>query len=376
MWVSPQSFSQEWLDEFLALDEGRAAWLGGVVFGPQVRVSLPELRKAVPAKYPIRDYPDITHSLRCQYPVPDWDVAYALTEGREVINPRPRDEAAIFHAFADQTIGFITYSEGCNDDVNKIIWSALGWDPAADVLDVLRDYARYLVGHARRATPTASPRALGPGAKLARAAPDQQLGRDDAPAVPHAGAAGRSPRVLANWRFQQALYRAYYDAYVRSRLIFETDLEEQAMARLRQASSIGSLAAMDQAEAILDRAVAAAGRRRPARAGLRAGRGVVPEHPHATERPALQGDRRGPRREPRHDRPGLEQPALAQAAVRRRSASSTTEPARLTRDRRDRRLDEPRARRVLRRSRQPAATAPPGPRLDLCGGPRLASTAR
>ncbi len=35
------------------------------------------------------------------------------------------------------------------------------------------------------------------------------------------------PHVLANWRFQQALYRAYYDAYVRSRLIYETDLEEQ-----------------------------------------------------------------------------------------------------------------------------------------------------
>ena len=100
----------------------------------------------MPAKYPIRDYPDITHSLRCQYPVPDWDVAYSLTEGREVINPRPRDQAAIFHAFADQTIGFITYSEGCNDDVNKIVWSALGWDPDADVLDVLRQYSRYFLG--------------------------------------------------------------------------------------------------------------------------------------------------------------------------------------------------------------------------------------
>ena len=146
MWVSPQSFNQAWLAEFLAILHSEPDWLGGVVYGPQVRISLPELRKVVPAKYPIRDYPDITHSLRCQYPVPDWDVAYSLTEGREVINPRPRDEAAIFHAFARQTIGFITYSEGCNDDVNKIVWSALGWDPEADVLEVLRQYSRYLVG--------------------------------------------------------------------------------------------------------------------------------------------------------------------------------------------------------------------------------------
>ena len=29
--------------------------------------------------------------------------------------------------FADA--GFLTYSEGCNDDVNKAVWSALGWDP-------------------------------------------------------------------------------------------------------------------------------------------------------------------------------------------------------------------------------------------------------
>ena len=73
-------------------------------------------------------------------------MAYSLTEGREVINPRPRDESAIFHAFADQTIGFITYSEGCNDDVNKIVWSALGWDPGAEILDVLRQYSRYYIG--------------------------------------------------------------------------------------------------------------------------------------------------------------------------------------------------------------------------------------
>ena len=28
--------------------------------------------------------------------MPDWDVAYAATEAREVINPRPVDEANIF----------------------------------------------------------------------------------------------------------------------------------------------------------------------------------------------------------------------------------------------------------------------------------------
>src|SRR6185437_5123936 len=110
------------------------------------RVSLPKLRKAVPERYPIRHYPDITHSRQCQYPVPNWDAAYAFTEARECINPRPRDEAAIFRLLQPYTIGFLTYSEGCNDDVNKFIWSGLGWDPQADVIDILREYAGYFIG--------------------------------------------------------------------------------------------------------------------------------------------------------------------------------------------------------------------------------------
>jgi hypothetical protein len=255
IWVSPQGFSREWLDEFLSLLKAEPDWLGGVVFGPQVRISLPELRKAVPAKYPIRDYPDITHSLRCQYGVPDWDVAYSLTEGREVINPRPRDESAIFHAFADQTVGFITYSEGCNDDVNKIVWSALGWDPGANVLEILRQYSRYLVGlHGRRHADDFAHGLFAleenwRGPLLTNGSVETTLSQFRAleRSVP--------PAVLANWRFQQALYRAYYDAYVRSRLLYETDLEARAINRLRLAPEIGSRAAMEEVRAILKRAV-------------------------------------------------------------------------------------------------------------------------
>ena len=146
LWVSPQGFNQEWLDQFLQiLKKEEPAWLTGVVHGPQVRISMAELRKAIPSRYPIRTYPDITHSQQCQFPVPDWDVAFSLTEGREVINPRPRGEEAIFRYYQPGSIGFITYSEGCNDDVNKMIWSGLGWDPKADVGELLRQYSRAFV---------------------------------------------------------------------------------------------------------------------------------------------------------------------------------------------------------------------------------------
>src|SRR5262249_55458652 len=126
MWMSPQSFDQKWMDEFFELVKKEPEWLGGIVYGPQVRIPLAELREKLPRRYPIRNYPDITHSQRCEYPVPNWDLALASTLGREPINPRPQDERYVFQASYRHTAGFITYSEGCNDDVNKTIWSALG----------------------------------------------------------------------------------------------------------------------------------------------------------------------------------------------------------------------------------------------------------
>src|SRR6185295_5649537 len=51
MWVSPQSFDQRWMDQFLGiLTNQQPGWLSGIVFGPQVRMSLPQLRASVPQK--------------------------------------------------------------------------------------------------------------------------------------------------------------------------------------------------------------------------------------------------------------------------------------------------------------------------------------
>jgi hypothetical protein len=252
MWVSAQSFNQQWLEQFYGILRGEPAWLSGVVYGPQVRVSLEQLRAAVPKRYPIRHYPDITHSRQCQYPVPDWDVAYAVTEGREVINPRPFGEAEIFRRTAPYTMGFLAYSEGCNDDANKIVWSALGWNPDAKVEHILREYGRYFIGERY-------------GESFARGL--MELERDwQGPLAVNMTVEGTlghfqeleraaTPPMLANWRFQQSLYRAYYDAYTRARLIYETELEHQAMNALRAAGEKGSGPAMSEAESILNHAV-------------------------------------------------------------------------------------------------------------------------
>jgi hypothetical protein len=253
MWISPQGFTQTWMDEFVGILVGESPdWLAGVVHGPWVHMTTAELRALIPDRYPIRHYPDITHCLNCQYPVPDWDVAYALTVGREPVNPRPLDQATIFRHAQPSTIGFLTYSEGCNDDVNKCLWSALGWDPDRKVIDILREYSRYFIGERYTDDFAQGLLALernwrGPlacNAGIYTTLQQFQAMEESA-----------SPRDLKNWRFQQALYRAYYDAYTRSRLLYETGLEEQAMDQLRQAPAKGSLVALAEAERILDLAV-------------------------------------------------------------------------------------------------------------------------
>jgi hypothetical protein len=213
---------------------------------------LPELRARVPAQYPIRRYPDITHSRHSQYPVPDWDLAYATTEGRETINPRPTQEAQIFHLYEKSAIGFSTYSEGVNDDVNKFVWSALGWNPDTPVVEILREFSRYFIGERYADSFAQGLLALernwvGPLAS--------NSGVDTTLQQFQAMERTAPPQVLENWRFQQALYRGYYDYYDRARLLYETSLENEALDHLREAPRTGSLLAMSEAEETLNRAL-------------------------------------------------------------------------------------------------------------------------
>ncbi|MCC7087287.1 MAG: hypothetical protein IT427_19970 [Pirellulales bacterium] len=251
IWVSMQSFTQPQFDEMLQLFKREPAWLAGIVFGPQNRVPIAKLREILPPRLPIRAYPDITHSIRCQYPVPNWDLAFPLTEGREVINPRPLDETTIFLSCKDYIRGVISYSEGCNDDVNKMIWSALCWDPAARPIDTLHDYSRYFIGDQYTDDFAQGLLALernwrGPLLK--------NDGVDETRRQFQAMERSADPPTKRNWRFQQTLYRATYDAYIRSRLIDETAQEHDALDVLARAHHLGADKAIRKATAILDQA--------------------------------------------------------------------------------------------------------------------------
>jgi hypothetical protein len=242
MWVSPQSFDQTWLEEFYGILDKQPGWLTGVVFGPQVRGSIEQVRARVPKRYKVRFYPDITHSRQSEFPVEDWDFAFATTEAREVINPRPVAEAAIFHRYIEFSNGFVTYSEGCNDDFNKILWSSLGWNPDAKVEDIAHDYAQFFIGPDMADEFGKGILALERNWKGPLAA---NTGVEQTLALFQSLEKRASPRQKESWRFQQELYRAYYDAYERQRLLIETDQEKRALAALKTGGTAAARKILD-----------------------------------------------------------------------------------------------------------------------------------
>jgi len=250
VWLSLQWFSEAQIgDVHRYIDEHRPNWLGGLVAGPS-SPPIPETRRLLPTSYRLRDYPDVTHTVRCQYPVPWWDPAFNLTLGRECPNPRPVYYAYVHNWLAPYTDGFITYSDGIHDDVNKVIWSVRGWDPRADVRDVLRDYARVFFR-----PDLAEPVADGilalernwEGALSENGAVESTLSHWQSLAI-------NAPDLKENWRWQLCLLRSFYDAYIRRRLLYEAELEDEANAALAKAREAGSQKVMDDAQQILDRA--------------------------------------------------------------------------------------------------------------------------
>lgn len=254
VWLSPQVMtheSKDWLQAFLANVLLEPEWLGGIVFGPHVDITLPDLRRIVPDRYPIRRYEDITHNYHCQYPVQNWDIAYCLTLGRESINPRPLAQKHIHNVLESYAIGNLSYSEGINDDVNKFIWCDQDWDSQIPVMETLRDFARLFVGDDWSEDIAQGLMALErnwEGPLIANETVDHTLQQwqqmeQSAP-----------PEVANNYRFQMGLLRAYYDTYIRRRLIYETELEKEATDFLKSAPTIGTATAIVRAEAVLRKA--------------------------------------------------------------------------------------------------------------------------
>ena len=260
VWISLQGFDEEETDYFFDyVNEHMPDWLGGLVAGPS-SPPIAESRKRLPQKYRLRSYPDITHTVRCQYPVAWWDMAYNLTLGRECPNPQPVYYKLIHNWFAPYTDGFLSYSDGIHDDVNKVIWSALGWSPNADVRDVLEEYAHVFF------RPDLAESAADGILALEKnwEGPLAENGSVEATLAYWQKLRLQAPELKDNWRWQLCQLRATYDAYTRHRLLYETELEEKANVLLAQAPHIGADAAMNKALDILNQALV-----RPVSADLR-----------------------------------------------------------------------------------------------------------
>jgi hypothetical protein len=250
LWISLQNFARPEVDDFYRyLADEKPAWLGGLVMGP----SSPPLdvsRARLPKNYQLRWYPDITHTVRCQYEVPWFDPAFGVTLGREPVNPRPVDYTAVYREGAPFTDGFLSYSDGIHDDFNKNLWSQLGWEPDRAPREMAVEYARWFF-RPDLAEPAADALfALETNWRGSLA----ENGSVDGTLRQWQALEEKLPAEKRDWRFDMHLHRAYYDAYTRHRLLYETDLENQALAALGAAASSGVGPALKQAREILSRA--------------------------------------------------------------------------------------------------------------------------
>lgn len=148
---SPDGFGV-WGDEFINEMNKLPDEIDGVITGPNCAMPLHELRKRLPLKYPVRLYPDITHNVRCEYPVhfdrDDWHYSLAATLSREAINPRPTEYRTIHRLTRQYIVGSVSYSEGISDDINKFVWSDMDFFPDNALSDTLSDYARLFFPYA------------------------------------------------------------------------------------------------------------------------------------------------------------------------------------------------------------------------------------
>ena len=251
LWVSNQTFESKDNDFFFNyLQTESPDWLAGVVYGPWTTVSIPEVRRRTPKKYKLRRYPDICHCLGCQYPVPQWDRTFSQTFGREPICPRPWAMTHIHNLYAPLADGFITYSDGVNDDLNKFVWSALGWDSKTSIETILREYGKTFFGD--KYADAVAQGLLKLEENWVGAIAENE-GIDETLRVWQEIAQRGDDGLAGNWRLQLYLFRAHYDSYLKHRAAAELGYQARAYEALKHASEKGVTKAINEARSALAR---------------------------------------------------------------------------------------------------------------------------
>ncbi|RJG56209.1 hypothetical protein D0Z70_06030 [Sphingobium terrigena] len=228
--LSTQGFDAAGLDAFYTQLVKQPRWLSGIFVGPQTRESVAAHLHRIAGRYPVELYPDTAHAMQAQLPVPDWHPAFALTQGREPVNPRPAAMQAAFDHLSPGTRGAVSYSEGVNDDWNVHQWLALGWKADTE-LDIAKQYSRFYIGDLAFATIPAMLEANWRGDPADNVGIDATLDAID--------------RIKSTrWQADLYRYRAVYDALVRARLMGARARQAEALYTLRQTPGIGPDAAV------------------------------------------------------------------------------------------------------------------------------------
>ncbi|WP_130838049.1 hypothetical protein [Lachnoclostridium sp. Marseille-P6806] len=253
VWVAPQHFQPEpgWYDEFYAEIAKEPDWVEGVCFAPWEQHEIAEMAARLPAKYQhnIRNYPDISHNTNCQFPVPEWDDAFALTEGRESYNARPEGMKYIHNQIEPYTCGAITYSEGIHDDVNKVIWGDQDFDSFVCARETIEDYIRMFIDS----------ELVGPLSEIMMGLEKNWEG----PVLKneHIDEMYRkiqiidkrvSNRVKKNYRYQMLHLRVLSDYWIRKKYGFDQKKEKEARAVIDEVTEKGSVCVIKEARSLLN----------------------------------------------------------------------------------------------------------------------------
>ncbi len=235
MWPSAQQPHSipDWGIRFITEMEKLPEEINGVIIGPNKAFPIDELRRRLPAKYPLRLYPDITHNVRCEYPVhfdrDDWHFALTTGLSRECTNPRPREYRLIHRLTRPYVIGSVSYSEGITDDVNKAVWADMDYFPDCDLNTTLLDYCRlFFFG--------ADVKKAADGIMLLEL--NWQCDPAENPSIDNTlkifkELAADYPSLNENWRFLQLFMRAKCDWVIRHRRLFELELIKKANREIR-----------------------------------------------------------------------------------------------------------------------------------------------
>jgi hypothetical protein len=151
------------------------------------------------------------------------------------------------------TVGVGAYSEGLNDDLNKVVWSAMAEDSRLTVGEVVAQYARHFFGAENEELAVAG---LGALERAWSGPPDPSLAEETLQTWTTIASLSWSPTVESNWRLLMYLHRATFDAYVAERFVVEEARLKSALDALRRARTLGSIPACEAAMKALTTTVA------------------------------------------------------------------------------------------------------------------------